>query len=209
MSGFLVIWSDLADSDLTDWAHWMTREHAIERLGIAGFRRCRIFRALTTRNSYVIVYDLDTPEVVASSDYVARLNAPTPWSQRTMPKLKNFRRGGGHVTARAGVGDGGVIAMLFSSAIADAASVCGNAVSHDRIASAQVLSTDAAQTGIATREKAMRSGDASFETLVMIEGLDEDAIDAACAALRASHRELATSDAVLYGACFSLAQESA
>ncbi len=36
-SGFLAIWSDLSPDDETDWAHWMMREHAIERLGVDGF----------------------------------------------------------------------------------------------------------------------------------------------------------------------------
>ena len=27
-NGYLAIWSDLAPQNLTDWAHWITREHA-------------------------------------------------------------------------------------------------------------------------------------------------------------------------------------
>ena len=45
-AGYLAIWSDLAPQDETDWAHWITREHAAERVGINGFLACRIFRAL-------------------------------------------------------------------------------------------------------------------------------------------------------------------
>jgi len=44
-SGFLAIWSDLLPEDETDWVHWMTREHAIERVRIEGFLACRISRA--------------------------------------------------------------------------------------------------------------------------------------------------------------------
>ena len=32
-AGYLAIWSDLAPDDETDWAHWITREHAEERVG--------------------------------------------------------------------------------------------------------------------------------------------------------------------------------
>lgn len=32
--GYLAIWSDLAP---TDWMHWITREHAAERVGVEGF----------------------------------------------------------------------------------------------------------------------------------------------------------------------------
>ncbi len=44
-AGYLAIWSDLAPQDHTDWAHWITREHAAERVGVNGFLACRIFRA--------------------------------------------------------------------------------------------------------------------------------------------------------------------
>jgi hypothetical protein len=47
-AGYLAIWSDLTPQDETDWAHWITREHAAERVGVSGFLACRIFRALGT-----------------------------------------------------------------------------------------------------------------------------------------------------------------
>src|SRR5215470_13757246 len=61
-SGFLAIWSDLAPEDETDWAHWMTREHSIERVSIEGFLACRVFRAMGMAvNRYFILYDLAKP----------------------------------------------------------------------------------------------------------------------------------------------------
>jgi len=53
---------------------------------------------------FFILYELETPEVLDGPAYLARLNAPTSWSQRIMPKLANFVRGGGVVTARGGAG---------------------------------------------------------------------------------------------------------
>ena len=112
-AGYLAIWSDLAPSDETDWMHWITREHAAERVGVDGFLACRIFRALgTAANRYFILYELKQPEIVGSPQYLARLNAPTPWSQRTMPRLQNFARGGGRVVASSGIGQAGVLAVL-------------------------------------------------------------------------------------------------
>src|SRR3954470_15333454 len=75
--GYLAIWSDLTPQDETDWAHWITREHAAERVGINGFLACRIFRALGGGvNRYFILYELDDENVVGGPDYLARLNAP-------------------------------------------------------------------------------------------------------------------------------------
>ena len=84
--------------------HWITREHAAERVGVEGFLACRIFRALGTRPT-ATSFSTSSKDagVVGGPQYLARLNAPTPWSQRTMPRLQNFARGGGRVVASAGM----------------------------------------------------------------------------------------------------------
>jgi hypothetical protein len=178
-AGYLAIWSDLAPQDLTDWAHWITREHAAERVGIDGFLACRIFCALgSSANRYFILYELDDERVVGGPDYLARLNAPTPWSQRIMPRLGNFARGGGRIAASAGIGQGGIVAPLRLDAAPswDAGSVVAELAGLDRIIAARVLLTDITQTSIKTREKGMRSSDGSFVALLLIEGLDEAAV---------------------------------
>src|SRR5215813_12629055 len=149
-AGYLAIWSDLTPQDETDWAHWITREHADARVGINGFLACRIFRALGAAvNRYFILYELDDENVVGSADYLARLNAPTPWSQKTMPKLGNFARGGGRIAASVGVGQGGIVAPLrLDTAPSNAASIAAELAALDRIIAARVLLTDAAQTSI-------------------------------------------------------------
>jgi hypothetical protein len=178
-AGYLAIWSDLSPENETDWAHWITREHAAERVGINGFLACRIFRALGVAvNRYFILYELDDENVVGGPDYLARLNAPTPWSQRTMPKLGNFARGGGRIGASAGTGQGGIVAPLRLDAVPsfDAAGVVSELASLDRIIAARVLLTDVVKTSIKTNEKGMRSNDGSFAALLLIEGLDEAAV---------------------------------
>ena len=178
-AGYLAIWSDLAPDDQTDWAHWITREHAAERVGVNGFLACRIFRALgAAANRYFILYELDDENVVGSTDYLARLNAPTPWSQRVMPKLGNFARGGGRIAASAGFGQGGIVAplRLDDAPAFDAAAVTAELARLDRIIAARVLLTDSAKTSIKTNEKSMRANDGSFTALLLIEGLDEASV---------------------------------
>ncbi|NOJ43807.1 hypothetical protein [Bradyrhizobium australiense] len=178
-SGYLAIWSDLTPQDETDWAHWITREHAAERVGINGFLACRIFRALCASvNRYFILYELEDERVVGGPDYLARLNAPTPWSQRIMPRLRNFARGGGRVAASAGTGQGGIVAPLRLDTVPswDAAELVASLTRLDRIIAARLLLTDIAHTSIMTSEKGMRSKDDSFAALLLIEGLDEAAV---------------------------------
>jgi hypothetical protein len=207
--GYLAIWSDLAPQDETDWTHWITREHAAERVGIDGFLACRIFRASgTTANRYFILYELTNPEVVGSPQYLARLNAPTPWSQRIMPRLQNFLRGGGRVVAASGIGQGGVLAALPLEARPewDAAALTAELARFDKIVAARVLLTDQTQTSIETREKGMRKHDNSFAGLLLVEGLDEAAVRHALWHLRTTQKfQPAMIDALpLYRLFFSL-----
>ncbi|MCW5701363.1 MAG: hypothetical protein KIT82_02120 [Bradyrhizobium sp.] len=181
-TGYLAIWSDLAPEDETDWAHWMTREHAAERVGIGSFLACRVFRAQGAAvNRYFILYELADEHVIGAADYLTRLNAPTPWTQRIMPRIRNFVRGGGRVAASAGLGQGGVIAPLrFDHVPAfDASAATTELARLDRVVAARVLLTDTETTSIQTSEKGMRGDDGSFTALLLIEGLDETAVRAA------------------------------
>jgi hypothetical protein len=186
--GYLAIWNDIAPDNETDYLHWLTREHTVERLGVEGFLATRVFRAIdTTVRRYFILYELESPEAIGGPDYLARLNAPTPWSQRIMPRLGNFVRGGGRVEASAGIGQGGILAALpFDAAqVRDASTKIDSLARTDRIAAVRVLHTDAGQTSIQTREKSMRTEDRSFGGLLLIEGLDEAAVREALSGLRA------------------------
>ncbi len=178
-SAFLAIWSDLSQEDETDWVHWMSREHAIERVSIQGFLACRIFRALGMAVCrYFILYELEKQDIVSSAEYLARLNAPTPWSRRMMPRLRNFVRGGGRVVASAGIGQGGLLAALPLDVPPEweAERLCHELAGIDRIAAARVLVTDLARTSIQTNEKGMRTNDHSFAGLLLIEGFDETSV---------------------------------
>ena len=131
---------------------------------------------------------------------------PTPWSQRIMPQLGNFARGGGHVAALSGTGRGGFVAALRldDAAAADAADVAAAATKLDRIAAVRVLATDHAQTSIQTREKGMRVGDRSFDGLLLIEGLDAPAVRAAIELAGTRLRIAGSGDATIYATIFAL-----
>ena len=209
-SGFLAIWSDLSPEDEIDWVHWMTREHSIERVRIEGFLACRIFRARgTAANRYFILYDLAKPEIVGGAEYLARLDVPTPWSQRMMPRLRNFARGGGRVISTAGIGQGGLMATvrLDTRPEWEADALCRELAGTDRVAAARVMVTDVVQTSIQTREKSMRSKDATFAGLLLIEGLDETSVRNALWRLPSLAPQLnrrLIEELPLYAICFNL-----
>ena len=63
-AGFLAIWSDVDRTNLTDYRHWLTREHTTERVTTDGFLACRVFRAARADiERFFILYELETPEV--------------------------------------------------------------------------------------------------------------------------------------------------
>ena len=180
-AGFLAIWSDVERSNLTDYRHWLTREHTTERVTTEGFLANRVFRAdRADIERFFILYELEAPEVLDGPAYLARLNAPTPWSQRIMPQLGNFVRGGGVVTARAGRGEGSTIVALRIERLPQAPQrLADDIAACDGIAAVQLGTTDLARTSVPTVEKGMRQHEEVFAGLLLIEALDAKSLRSA------------------------------
>jgi hypothetical protein len=145
---------------------------------------------------FFILYELDAPEVLDGPAYLARLNAPTPWSQRMMPRLGNFVRGGGVMKARSGRGEGSTIVALRIEHLPEQPRRLADAVvAMDGIAAVQIGATDPARTSVPTVEKGMRQNEGIFAGLLIIEALDETA-------LRSALRQAADLAPDLFGATF-------
>jgi len=174
-AGFLAIWSDVEPKHLTDYRHWLTREHTTERVTTKGFLASRVFRMMHTDiNRFFILYELEAPEVLDGPAYLARLNAPTPWSQRIMPILGNFIRGGGVMATRAGRGEGAtVVALRLENLPNDPAKLAADIAALDGIAAVQLGVTDLARTSVPTKEKGMRKHEGVFAGILIVEALDE------------------------------------
>jgi hypothetical protein len=207
-TGFLAIWSDIAPSSRTDYLHWLAREHTTERVTTKGFLEARVFRAMRSDiERYFILYELETSEVLDGPAYLARLNAPTPWSQRIMPQLGNFVRGGGVIAARAGRGEGSFVAALRTEQLVAAPDrIVQQLVALDGIAAVQIGVTDRARTSVPTIEKGMRQQEGFFAGLVVIEALDVPALRAALQAAAGSAPAGFSDpgDAEIYQCIFSL-----
>ena len=89
--GLLAIWSTIAAEAETDYLHWLTREHIFERVSVPGFLSGRVFRRRDSQPSqYFMLYELAEASVMSSAGYLARLNDPTPWTQRVMPQPVSY-----------------------------------------------------------------------------------------------------------------------
>jgi hypothetical protein len=105
----LCAWFDLSAEDRQSVCAWHDREHLGERLSLPGFRLGRRFVALTGSPEYLIIYDVDALTVLASPAYIARLNAPTPWTRDSLGRFRNSIRSVATVDVSRCVGLGGFV----------------------------------------------------------------------------------------------------
>ncbi|HEV7476915.1 MAG TPA: hypothetical protein VGO02_04160 [Burkholderiales bacterium] len=68
---------------------WYDDEHLPERLAIPGFRSARRW---TWQKSYLATYELDSPGVLNSPQYLSRYENPTPWTKRCLGRVVVFKR---------------------------------------------------------------------------------------------------------------------
>jgi antibiotic biosynthesis monooxygenase (ABM) superfamily enzyme len=77
--GFMAIWSNVTPTNFDFYHDWLLNEHFPERVGIPGFISARVFRRRDGQDfQFFIIYETESPEVLASPEYLARLNNPTP-----------------------------------------------------------------------------------------------------------------------------------
>lgn len=88
----LAMWWDVSPEARTELEHWHAHEHFPERLGIPGFLRASRWTAVAGGEGFFVMYELLDHAVLSSAPYVARLNAPSPWSTRMMPSHRNMVR---------------------------------------------------------------------------------------------------------------------
>ncbi len=88
----LAMWWDVSEDVRQEWEHWHAHEHFPERLSIAGFLRASRWTDVDGGEGFFVMYELEDHAVLASAPYVARLNAPTPWSTKMMPLHRNMVR---------------------------------------------------------------------------------------------------------------------
>lgn len=112
--GAVCIWNDITPESEADFYDWHNNEHMPERVGIPGFLRGRRYGAAdgATSPRFFTLYETQTPEVIVGQDYLGRLNAPTPWTQRVTKEFRNTFRALTRVKTSLGPGLGGALATL-------------------------------------------------------------------------------------------------
>jgi hypothetical protein len=193
--GFMAIWSDVGPGDFDFYHRWLLNEHFPERVGVPGFISVRLFRRQAGPDfQFFIIYETEAPEVLASPTYVARLNNPTPMTQKVMPKLKNFVRGAGRVVQSDGVCGGGAAKVVRLEAPhpllndSEARNALFKRIEEvDRVLAVRLFEVDTAATTIQTEEKKIRtSKEEIYSQLLLIEAVDMQALEAVSGLLKAT-----------------------
>jgi hypothetical protein len=90
--GAVAMWWDIAAEHRAEFEDWHTHEHFPERMGIPEFLRGARWGDADGGDGFFVMYELEAYETLSSPGYLARLNAPTPWSTKMMPHHRNMVR---------------------------------------------------------------------------------------------------------------------
>jgi hypothetical protein len=174
-----------------DWTEWHDREHIPERLSLPGFLRLRRYVALDGGPRFFYFYETQDLSVLQSPAYLERLGNPTPWTKRCMQYVINNRRTACRVAATLGAGLGGALGVLdIGPAHGRADSLrrwltqtaLPAALARAGMVGAHLGEPDAGATTVATDEKKLlQTPDAMARWLVLLEGVDADAVKSASA----------------------------
>ena len=175
----LAMWWDVSGDMRSEFEDWHTHEHFPERLGIPGFRRASRWRAADGGVGFFVMYELADYEVLSSSRYLERLNAPTAWSAKMMPHHRHMVRSQCRVLESRGVGVAKhALTVRLSPAegcdarLRDALhSTIERLVTRPGIAGAHLLRHQRPAIA-ATAEQKMRGGDREADWVFIVTGYD-------------------------------------
>ena len=182
-SAAMLLSFDVEASAIEEHDRWHTHEHLPERLSIPGFLRGTRWTALKGAPRYMVVYEVQGLETLASEAYLARLNNPTPWTQKMMPHYRGMSRGLCRVLGNFGSGQGGVAALIrFTPNEGDAEALHRWLLEETLpalprmpgVGSAVLL--QAAQAAAMTNEQRIRGADAGLDDAIILTGYDEGPI---------------------------------
>lgn len=88
----VAMWWDMAPAHRAEFEDWHSHEHFPERMRIPGFLRGSRWASADGGDGFFILYELQAYETLTSPAYFARLNDPTPWSVKMMPRHRNMVR---------------------------------------------------------------------------------------------------------------------
>ncbi len=174
---------DVEQEAIAEHDHWHTHEHFPERLSIPGFLRGTRWVAPAGSPRYCVLYDVESLATLTSAAYLARLEAPTPWTAQMMRRYRGMARGFCAVRGSFGLGVGGFARVVrFRPPEGEGADLRRRLLeealpalpSRPGIAGAHLL--EGAATPPMTREQRIRGADRGVDWAIVLTGYDAEAL---------------------------------
>lgn len=169
--GLLAIWNGIARGRDADFVEWHVREHMRERVGLPGFISGRRYTAIEAHPAYFNFYEVETPAVLLSPEYLARLNDPTPWTRDVVADFTDTARTVCRVAETTGCGIAGLAEVLWFDAppAADAAPFVASLARQRGVVAAHLAVAEGA-AGTQTAEHRLRGGpDREWSAVLIVE----------------------------------------
>lgn len=187
-AGILAIWNDCRAGREAEFEHWYQSEHLLERLAVPGFLLARRYEAVAGSPRYFACYATQSPEVLTSAPYLARLNDPTPMTQRVMKEMFiDMTRALCRRAARRGHGRGAFAVTARFENEPDAAALSGvldTLARDDEIACAELWLALASHEVPVTNEESLRGRDRKIDACLAIETLRQGKAEGVATELR-------------------------
>ena len=181
----VAMWWSIRPDQREEFSDWHSHEHFPERMSIAGFRRGSRWTSTTDAEGFFVLYELEQYEVLTSTGYLDRLNAPTPWSTKMMPHHLGMVRSQCRVAASFG---GGVASSLATVRLSPEAGrdaelqmrlteALGTLAQRPGLTGGHLLLTDTPRTGAPTTEQQIRGKDGAADWIVLLSGYDANVVE--------------------------------
>jgi hypothetical protein len=173
--GILAIFNNVAAGRESEFEEWFQHEHLAERIGVPGFLMGRRYEAVSGQPHYFNFYLTQSPDVLWSAAYLARLDRPTPMTRTTMSEIfkdmirtvcqRSFRlgamRGAAAITIRYKERpEEHALKTTIEKLMQDKAVACG-----------EIWSAVDTRAYPISEEERLRGGDRKIETCLVIETL--------------------------------------
>jgi hypothetical protein len=196
----LAMWWDMAPGMRDEFEHWHSHEHFPERLALPGFRRASRWADASGGEGFFVLYELATYGALVSPEYLARLNAPSAWSQQLMPHHRNMVRSQCHVLESNGSTIAGHALTIRLSPVAgeqeglreSLRGLAAQLPAQAGLAGAHLLRTDTPAIAPTTEQQIRGLADREADWIFIVTGYDDRALqELAAGALSAGALERA------------------
>jgi hypothetical protein len=187
----LAMWWNVAPAARHEFEDWHTHEHFPERLRVPGFLRGSRWTSADGGEGIFVLYELEGHHVLSSPEYLARLNAPTPWSAKLMPQHRDMVRTQNHVLESRGAAIARLAMTIRLSPAPDRpgelraglASRVGEIACAPGISGAHLLRHEAPDLAQTTEQRMRGSADRAADWVLVVCAYEPDGLEALAAGI--------------------------